>query len=180
VRIRRWLDASRKLLLAVPSALAVVLLAAGGALGACEHPVDSGTGGGTSTNGEGGCPLRPEPMLTIAVRALDGPVPRDTTIRITWSAGEEPAFTLSDPSTWKTLDEANIVCAVDRTMPPPSTLGALTCQLWTTGATLVQISARGYSDYENTLIPEPSEACDGFVPTQVDIDLLRPLDGGSE
>jgi len=149
------------------------------ASGACK---DGGGGTGRSgtagAGGAGGCPTQPEPLLTITVRAQDGPLPPDLTLLVTWSAGQEPTFRLADPSTWKTLDEANLVCDVDRAAPPPTDLAALSCQLWTHGPAAVEVKAEGYSRYEETLTPATSEACEGPVPKHVDIELSREMEGG--
>jgi hypothetical protein len=122
--------------------------------------------------------MAPEPMLTITVRAQDGPVPPDTSLRVTWSVGEEPIFRLDDPSTWKTLEDANVVCDVDRTQPPPEDLPALSCQLWTNGPTRVEVQATGYQAYDETLTPGSSELCEGPVPKHVDIEIVREQDAG--
>lgn len=162
------------------AALALAALATAAAMGACEGSGGGGAGG-SGTGGAGGCPMGPrEAMFTITVRAPGGPVPRDTTVHVAWSAAEEPTFVLDDPSTWKTLDEANLVCAVDRAKPPPDALEALVCELWTVGVTRVEISGTGYEDFEQTLTPVMSEECEDFLPQKVDIALVPATDGGVE
>lgn len=150
------------------------------AFGACEDGGAGGAGGGTGgAGGEGGCPTAPEALLTITVRAKDGPVPPDTQIRVTWSVGEEPLFELDDPTTWKTLDQANLVCEVDGAAPPPTDLPALSCQIWSNGPTRVEVSAMGYLPYDETHTPMTSERCEGPIPTAVEIELARDMDGGT-
>lgn len=157
------------------AALAGVCAAAGGA---CKPGGAGGTGAGGGTGGAGGCPTQPEPLLTITVRAQDGPLPPDIAIRVTWSAGEEPVFKLDEPSSWKTLEEANLVCDVDPSAPPPTDLAALSCQLWTNGPAAVEIKAEGYVTFEETLTPEMSEVCEAPVPKHVDIEITRDADAG--
>ncbi|MGK4002936.1 hypothetical protein WMF31_09970 [Sorangium sp. So ce1036] len=149
------------------------------AVGACKDPGGGGAGGAGS-GGAGGCPSVREAMFTITVRAPGGSVPPDTTVHIAWSAAEEPTFVLNDPTTWKTLEEANLVCAVDRTKPPPDALEALVCELWTAGVTRVEISGTGYEDFEQTLAPVMSEECEAFIPQTVDIELVPVVDEGIE
>lgn len=146
--------------------------------GACEGGGGSSAGAGGGTGGEGGCLIAPVPLFNITVRARGGLLPEDTTIRVTWSAGEEPAFVLGDKTTWKTLDEANLVCEVDASAPPPEDLEALVCHLWTSGATRVEISAKRLAPYDETLAPTASEACEGFIPRDVAIELDPDGDGG--
>lgn len=159
----------------------LVLLSVLLALASCEgsrpppHAVDGGQGG------EGGCPvLGAEPLFVLDIRADDGPVPPDTRVAVAWSAGEEPAFVLSDPTTWKTLDEGvNLVCQVDRAAPPPVDLPSLACDLWASGAVDVRVSAAGYVPHEETLEPILSERCGSPVPMKVAVVLSRAkLDAG--
>jgi hypothetical protein len=166
--------------IALLAALTLPSLAAAGGLGACEGEGDGGAGGGSGAGGAGGCPLVAEANFTIVVHAESGPVPQDTTVHIAWSAGAEPTFALDDPTTWKTLEDANIVCAVDHAKPPPADLPVLVCKLWTTGATRVEISASGYATYDRTLTPTVSELCEGVLPQEVDIELVAAVeeDGG--
>ncbi|WP_437731150.1 hypothetical protein [Sorangium sp. So ce1335] len=160
------------------AALALAALATAAAVGACDG-AGGGGAGGAGIGGAGGCPTGPrEAMFTITVRAPGGPVPADTTVRVAWSAGEEPTFVLNDPTTWKTLDEANLVCAVDRAKPPPEALEALICELWTAGVARVEISGTGYEDLEQTLTPVMRERCEDFIPQKIDIELVPAVDGG--
>ncbi|WP_434042117.1 MULTISPECIES: hypothetical protein [Sorangium] len=170
----------RVLPLTALAALSLAALTTAAAVGACDG-AGGGGAGGAGVGGAGGCPVGPrEAMFTITVRAPGGPVPPDTTVRVAWSAGEEPVFVLDDPTTWKTLEEANLVCAVDRAKPPPEALEALVCELWTAGVARVEISGTGYEDLEQTLTPVMSEACEGFIPQKVDIELVPAVDGGIE
>lgn len=162
------------------AALALAALATAASLGACDG-AGGGGAGGAGMGGAGGCPTGPrEAMFTVTVRAAGGAIPADTTVRVAWSAGEEPAFVLNDPTTWKTLDEANLVCAVDRAKPPPEALEALVCELWTAGVARVELSGTGYDDLEQTLTPVMSEMCEDFIPQQVTIELVPTVDEGDE
>ncbi|WP_437478880.1 hypothetical protein WME75_31235 [Sorangium sp. So ce1014] len=163
------------------AALAAAALATAASVGACKDPGVGGAGGGSGMGGADGCPMGPrEAMFTITVRAKGAPVPPNTTVHVAWSAAEEPTFVLNDPTTWKTLDEANLVCAVDRAKPPPDALEALVCELWTAGVTQVEISGTGYEDFEQTLTPVMSEDCEDSVPQEIDIELVPAVDGDSE
>ena len=162
-------------------ALAAFAGAAALAAGACERGGGSSAGAGGGVGGEGGCPVAPEPLFNITVSARDSVLPDDLEIRITWSAGEEPAFVLGEPQTWRTLeDNANFVCEVDASAPPPENLQALVCHLWTSGATQVEISAKGFTRYDETLSPTASELCDGFIPRDVAIELEPDKGGGTD
>jgi hypothetical protein len=160
----------------------VLFLVLTGLMGAaCKEsspPPDAGTGGQGGSGGS--CPVGPVAMFTLTVTATDGPVPPDTSITVSWSAGQEPMFVLSDPTTWKTLDDGtNVVCHVDRMQPPPSDLAMLVCDLWTSGPTLVKLDAQGYETHEETFSPEMSEPCGGPVPTEIALELMRPTDAGT-
>jgi len=146
---------------------------------ACEDPATPSKDGGTGQGGAGGCPAGPQPLFTLTVTAEGGPVPADTSVRVTWSVGEEPAFVLGDPSTWKTLDDnVNVVCNVDHGQPPPKDLKALVCQLWTTGATEVEVAATGFQTHDETFTPKQIDECDKPIPSDVAIALLPELDAG--
>ncbi|UQA59661.1 hypothetical protein [Polyangium aurulentum] len=133
-------------------------------------PVDGGQGG------EGGCPVQLHgPLFTVEVTAEGGLVPADTTITVDWSAGTEPPFVLSDPATWKTADDGNVVCDVDPAAPLPADLAALVCELWTSGPTAVFVEAKGFVPYKETLTPGKSEACEGPTPTVAEIQLAREV-----
>ena len=117
-------------------------------------------------------------MFTLLVTASDGPVPVDTTVKVRWSAGEEPSFQLDDPSTWKTLEQgSNLVCSVDPGAPPTE-LTTLECALWTSGATEVEISSTGYLTHEQTYAPKFADHCDDPIPSDISVELMRDLDAG--
>src|SRR5690606_17663233 len=98
---------------AAVAALAAFAVAGALAGGACNGGGGGSSGDGGGTGGEGGCPTAPVPLFTITIHAPSGPLPPNTTLNVTWSAGEEPEFKLSDATTWKTLDDdANVVCEV--------------------------------------------------------------------
>jgi hypothetical protein len=159
------------------SLAAAVLLAT-----AChdEAGVGSGGTGGTGQGGAGGCPTGPHAAFTLTITAADGPVPEDTALEITWSAGKQ-SFELDQPSTWKTLEDGNLVCDVDRKHGPPVGLEKLVCELWTSGAADLVVIARGYQKRTQTLSPTMSERCNGPLTTDVAIELVRPTpDAGVE
>ena len=110
-------------------------------------------------------------MFELTLTAADGPIPPSTTIEVSWSAGQEPAFALDDPSTWKTIEEANLVCDIDASKPPPQDLTALVCHLWTTGATNLVVNAKGYTTFEKTYVPTHSDHCMSLVPTAVSVEI---------
>ena len=115
--------------------------------------------------------MGPQAMFELTLKAANGPVPPSTTLDVSWSAGPEPTFALDDPSTWKTIEEANVVCDVDPTQPPPHDLAALVCHLWTGGATKVVVNAKGYTRFEKTYVPTQSEHCNSRVPTAVSVEI---------
>lgn len=163
---------------ALPAALVGLLV--GSLFGACK-----GDGGDTSSSsagsGEGGCPPvgPPEPLFTLRIAAADGPLPTDLALQVTWSANEEPRFELNDPTTWKTLEDgSNVVCDVDRDAGTPVDLVELSCELWTSGATLVEVTATGYVAYEETLTPELLDDCDVPLPSEVEVELAVDHDAG--
>lgn len=153
--------------------------------GACSS---GGSSAGTST-GDGGaggaggaCPMGPQAMFELTLTAADGPVPPSTKLEVSWSAGQEPTFALDDPSTWKTIEQANLVCDVDPSKPPPKDLTALVCHLWTTGATNLVVKAKGYTLFEKTYTSTFSDHCMSLVPTAVSV-VIKPEPqgtGGSE
>lgn len=158
-----------------------------GAISACEEgpappvPTSGSTGAGGGGGAGGACPMGPQAMFELTVTAVDGPVPPDTRIAVSWSAADEPEFALDDPFTWKTLEEANIECDVDPSHPPGPDLPALLCHLWTSGATHVKVTASDYQTFEETFTPTISEHCEGPIPTAITVTLQRePMgEGGS-
>jgi hypothetical protein len=140
-------------------------------------PETSGAGGGQPDAGS--CGMGPHPSFTLEITAADGPVPMDTQIAVKWSAGEEPVFMLSDASTWKTLETANIACSVDPKAPPPTNLMTLSCELWTSGATEIRITAKGYTTSDKTYTQMTSDRCTMPLLTDIKVKLDRVLDGGS-
>lgn len=97
----------------------------------------------------------------------------DTTVTVRWSAGTEPAYVLGDDSTHLTLEDgSNLVCsASDEDMPL-----VVTCELWTSGATEVEVTAVGYDDWVQTLTPEEMEGCDEPVPSETEVVLVETMD----
>lgn len=155
----------------------VAIVAAGFA--ACEDSSPSGGGGEGGGGGAGGCPSEVTALFTVTLTAAEGPVPPDTQVLVTWSAGEEPLFDLDDPTTHKTLEDgSNLVCDVDASGAPPTDLEALECHLWTSGATRVEVTAMGYLPIDQTLVPEFIDGCDVPIPTEVELTLEVDLDAG--
>jgi len=148
-------------------------------LGACgdESPPTSSSGQGGAA-GDGGCPMTPLPMFTVTISTEEGTVPPDTSLTVTWSEGQEPIFQLNQPSTWSISEEANVVCDVDPSQPPPTDLTALVCRLWTSGATEIEVKAEGYSRHTETLVPMQSEECEGPIPKEVEVTLTLEMDAG--
>lgn len=147
--------------------LGVVLVAVIGAA-ACKSTAPGGSSS-SGSGGEGGCPVDPAPLFTLTLSAGDEPLPDDTTLQVTWSAGEEPAFVLGQPETHLTLDDgSNSVCVAGQGTPTKQVV----CELWTSGATLVEVEASGYEAYSETLAPDEREGCDLPVPSEVDVVLL--------
>ncbi|MFT3775430.1 MAG: hypothetical protein QM820_59545 [Minicystis sp.] len=99
------------------------LTAATLALCGCPPNGETTSGAGGRGGGDAGvdCPIGPVAMLDLHIQATNGPVPPDTKLLVSWSAGAEPTFSLNDPKTWSTLaDGANVVCDVDPNQPPPN------------------------------------------------------------
>jgi hypothetical protein len=151
-----------------------------GACGKDPPPDPSGSQSGTAGGG-GGCPVGPQPMFTIAIAAQDGYLPNDTSLLVTWSAGSEPLFELDNPATWGTPEQGgNVVCDLDAAADPPDDLAELRCHLWTSGPTEIEIRAVGYDTHKETLVPMQSEQCEGPVPTEAEIKLVREMDAGTD
>lgn len=125
------------------------------------------------------CPSGPEALLNLFIRSSVGPVPFDTKVMVSWSAGAEPPFVLSDKKTWMSLVDGNVICDVDADAPPPKDLAELVCHLWTSGVTHVEVRASGYAPYSQTLKPRMVEACKGPVPTNVGVKLSPVSDAGT-
>lgn len=122
--------------------------------------------------------MGPQAMYDVTIKAADGPLPLSMTIDVSWSAGQEPRFELDNPSTWKTIDEANLVCDIDMSKPPPEDLKELVCHLWTTGATDMVVKAKGYTVYDKTYTSTYSEHCMKLVPTAVSVE-IKPAPTGT-
>jgi len=158
--------------LGIPLSLIIAI-----ALCGCKDSKPPGSSGAGGAGGEGGCPVRlPEPQFIVEITAEDGTLPVDTRVSAEWSAANEPPFVLSDPSTWKTLDDSvNLFCIVDRNKPPPEDLPLLVCELWTSGAVNLFVEGTGYSTHEETLKPIMNELCGEPMSTKVSVVLHRPL-----
>lgn len=135
------------------------------------------TSGGTG----GACPMGPQAMFDLTITAAKGPVPPSTTVDVSWSAGAEPTFALDHADTWKTIEQANIICDVDPMKPPPHDLPALVCHMWTTGPIKVVVRAKGYTPFEQTYASTYSDHCHALVPMAIRAELAREpeMDGGA-
>ncbi|MEJ7733035.1 MAG: hypothetical protein WKG00_28035, partial [Polyangiaceae bacterium] len=161
-------------LLAGAAAIASLAVTAPG----CDDPPASNPDAGSGAGGEGGCPVAPEPQFRLTIRsAAEALVPADMRLTVEWSAGTQ-VFELDDPSTWKSLEEGNLVCGVDEDAGPPDDLTSLLCQLWTTGATDIEVSATGYQPLQQTLQPAEIEDCDRPPSSDVDVVLEPMADAG--
>lgn len=154
-------------------ALAGLFLAA---TAGCDSGDGTGGGGaGGSGNGAGGagsttCVDVPLPTFELRVLAQEGgPLPPDTTVEVTWSAGKELPFHLDEPETWGTLETSNIVCDVDPSAPPPVDLIVLSCALWTSSPTEVRVAAKGHVAQEDTYTSEAAEECPEPTPIEVEL-----------
>ncbi len=131
-----------------------------------------GSGGGAGGTGSMSCLDVPLPTFELRVLAQEGgPVPPDTTVEVTWSAGKELPFHLDEPETWGTLETSNIVCDVDPSAPPPVDLIVLSCALWTSSPTQVRVSAKGHVPQEDTYVAEPAEECPEPTPIEIELAL---------
>lgn len=144
----------------------------------------------SSSTGGGGCPMGPpEALFTLRVSTDDAAqLPEDTTVTVRWSAGEEPAFVLNDPTTHKTLEDgSNVVCAPALGSGGAGQGGArgvggggawaLACDLWTSGTTEVTVTATGYPETVETFKPETIDDCEMPVPSEVELILSNAPDG---
>lgn len=131
----------------------------------------------------------PEALFTIEIATEEGKLPLDTTVAVRWSAGEEPAYVLNDPTTHKTLEDgSNVVCQPGGSVGAGGAggmggmggqgggLAVLSCQLWTSGTTEVTVTATGYPELLETLKPETLDGCDSPIPSDVELILTSTSD----
>ena len=148
------------------------------AIVACQETTSDPPDGG-GANGAGGCPTGPVALFELRVTAADGQVPPDTTLLVRWSAGDEPLVDLLQPSSWSSIEDgANVECDIPDGASPPLELSELRCELWTSGATYVEVAADGYVTLEETLTPLQIEDCEVPVPSDVELQLVRDPDAG--
>jgi hypothetical protein len=168
----RILRAGPGFVLGIPLSLIIAVVLCG-----CKGSKPSGPSGDGGSGGEGGCPVNlPEPQFVVEITAEDGTLPADTRVGAEWSAANEPPFVLSDPATWKTLDDSvNLFCIIDRNKPPPEDLPLLVCELWTSGAVNLFVEGTGYTKHEETLKPTMNELCGGPMSAKISVVLHRPL-----
>lgn len=150
------------------------------AVAACKKSGPSGstsTGGGGEGGVGGACPTGPQALFDITIKAAEGPVPPSTSVDVSWSAGNEPTFKLDDPSTWKTIEETNLICDVDPSKPPPSDMPALVCHMWTTSPIDLVVKAQGYTRFEKTYVPTHSDHCNALVPSAISVEITPMPEG---
>ena len=122
-----------------------------------------------------GCPARA--AFHVSVRAVDGPLPRETTIDVEHGGGSEKY----------SIDAAGIkneilVCEeVHAAEPDASDAGSsesevveISCDLWTQGATDVRVTAPGYPEIEKQLAVETDDGCITTLSVELTLD---PCDG---
>lgn len=132
----------------------------------------------------------PEALFMLRVATDDDAMlPDDTTVTVRWSAGEEPAYVLNDPTTHKTLEDgSNVVCARAAMGAGGAGQGgvqavggggawALECELWTSGTTEVSVVATGYPETVETFKPETIDDCEMPVPSDVEVILSKATGG---
>ena len=138
---------------------------------ACDEETSAVASSSGAGGGDAGCYSGPPaPLFVITISAHAGPLPADTTLAVKWSAGEEPSFSLDDPSSWLSLEDgSNVVCGVDKDAGLPLALDQLRCELWTSGATDLVITAGALPPYQQTLVPLQVPGCDEPVPQEIDV-----------
>jgi hypothetical protein len=135
-----------------------------------------------------GCPKeppecgRPQAAFKVLVTASGAPLPTGTTVHIEYGSGAEE-YLLGDPDFSSEvmfceifLRDAGVPVADAATDAGDAGAGsveieALSCELWTGGATTVIVSASGYPQLERELTAEEDEC--GVMTTDVPLTLER-------
>ncbi len=80
---------------------------------------------------------------------------------------------LGDETTHLTLEDgSNLVCSPSDADTPTT----VTCELWTSGATEVEVTALGYDDWIETLTPGEMEGCDEPIPSETEVVLVETME----
>lgn len=118
------------------------------------------------------CPIETGPSFRVLLVGEGGSLPEDTEIEVTYGAGNE-VYALGDA----TRAGKSVFCN-----PLPEDAGAggveaISCELWTSGAATIRVTALGYEAIEETLSAERDDC--GIKLTEVERTLAREkLDGG--
>lgn len=103
------------------------------------------------------------PTFRVMLTAVPGPLPPDTRIEVKYGAGVERYPGNAGKS---------IFCHDVSSDPDAGVREGISCDLWTSGAADVSVTASGYLPVERTLVAERDEC--GLVLTQVSIELEQP------
>lgn len=130
-----------------PSRL-ICLLSLGGALIACSSD--------GAVEGEP-CSKTVEPSFRVELTAGDGELPSDTRVEVTYGAGTE-VYSPDD----STLAGKSVLCESWR---GSTGVRAISCELWTSGAASLKVSATGYDAIDEPLSAERDEC--GIKTTEI-------------
>jgi len=126
-----------------------------------------------SDDGEPGtvCPDAIFPSFRVSVTSEDGALPEELRIEVTYGAGHE-IYELDDDTR---ANKAVFCKAEPEEAAPPE---AVVCELWTSGAASLKVTASGYETIDETLSAERDEC--GIKLTEVSRVLEREKgDGGA-
>ncbi len=136
----------------------------------------------------GPCDGKNRPAFRLILTAGGAPLPGDLELRVRYGGGSEE-YSLSDPDSTprvvfcapatadggsapqNTSSGSDAGADAGATPVPPSTIEALACELWTSGAATVIVEASGYQTIETRLEAEIDTACDDIVTKNVPLDL---------
>jgi len=102
----------------------------------------------------------------LGIDAQGGSVPENVLIRVVYGGGEETFQVGSETAHGVLLCEVHRHDADDDQSP----IRDLTCDLWSSGAATVSVTAQGYMDHEQDLEAEIDPDC-GLMLTEVSIKL---------
>lgn len=112
------------------------------------------------------CPKSAAPSFRVEITAEEGALPEDVRVEVTYGAGYE-LYALDDSS----RAGKSVLC---ETTEDASGVEAISCELWTSGAASLKVSATGYEPIDETLSAERDEC--GIKTTEV----TRTLERASE
>jgi hypothetical protein len=115
------------------------------------------------------CPAIAHAAFHVELRAEGGALPPDARIRVVFGGGEE-TWALDAPS----AVHESVFCRARDAADAETDAGpkaALACELWTSGAAQVEVSAAGFATLSRDLEAE-ADAC-GIVTTDVELVLER-------